>query len=167
MRTRRRSMLIKLIRAIDRAGEDDCWEWVGSRDVNGYGTIALREDGVQVLRKAHRLAYQSFIGPIPEGMFVCHTCDNPPCCNPKHLFAGTPDDNMQDKTIKRRQSYGESHGNSLMTDADVLAIRSLPRSKDRRFIHELAHRYNVSYFCIWDIIKGRSWKHVEAVNVQQ
>ena len=73
---------------------DDCWLWEGCIDRRGYGRIG-RE-------RAHRRMWQSCHGPIPAGMFVCHTCDNPPCVRPDHLFLGTHTDNMRDMVSKGR-----------------------------------------------------------------
>lgn len=72
----------------------DCWEWKGKRYPSGYGRHSKFY--------AHRVAYELVHGPIPAGMFVCHRCDNPPCCNPAHLFLGTPEDNAKDRERKGR-----------------------------------------------------------------
>lgn len=157
-------ILLRLMRAIERRGLDDCWEWAGSLDANGYGRMGMRHNEVFTQQYAHRVAYECFIGPILDGMFVCHTCDNPSCCNPRHLFVGTPADNMQDKARKGRQSRGETSAQALLTAADVLSIRSQAVGKGCQFFYSLAERYNVSYFCIWDVVRRRSWKHLEAVN---
>lgn len=82
---------------VDRDG-DGCWEWCGALDGHGYGRTW--RDGGRFL--AHRRAWECVNGPIPEGMFVCHKCDNPPCCNPDHLFVGTALDNMRDAIRKGR-----------------------------------------------------------------
>src|SRR5690349_13982377 len=76
-----------------------CIEWDGTRHVKGYGQITIRGRTV----RAHRLAWEKANGPIPEGMMVCHKCDNPPCINPEHLFLGTSKDNAQDSIIKGRR----------------------------------------------------------------
>ena len=74
---------------------DECWEWEGYRKPDQpYGLLF---DGKKYYY-AHRLAYEYFNGPIPDGLFVCHKCNNPPCCNPHHLYAGTAKDNMRDKS---------------------------------------------------------------------
>ena len=77
----------------------DCIEWQGPRYPNGYGQVRLPK---QRSRGAHRVAYEQAFGPIPEGMVVCHRCDNPPCVNPEHLFVGTQLDNQRDMRAKGR-----------------------------------------------------------------
>ncbi len=85
---------------------DGCWEWQGSTR-NGYGVISKGgRNGRQL--KAHRLSYEMHLGSIPEGMIVCHTCDNPICVNPGHLFVGTHKDNAVDKMNKNRH-YAPTH----------------------------------------------------------
>jgi len=84
---------------VDRSG--DCWVWIGTRWPTGYGQ--MRGDGRQLM--AHRVAWQIVKGPIPEGLFVCHKCDNPPCVRPDHLFLGTAADNTRDRDVKGRNGY--------------------------------------------------------------
>lgn len=79
-----------------------CWEWSGWRLPSGYGTLRIRAAKRTVL--AHRLAYETWVGPIPDGLQVLHRCDNPPCINPAHLFLGTQRDNLLDSVSKGR--YG-------------------------------------------------------------
>lgn len=85
---------------------DDCWEWVGTTNQKGYGYTALSSSGEKNGKKlyTHRLAYQLTYGPIPEGMHVCHKCDNPRCCRPDHLFLGTHQENMSDMVSKGRST---------------------------------------------------------------
>lgn len=80
----------------------DCLVWTGGCNKYGYGQIGDSDFGPRKMTNVHRLMYERTVGPIPIGMFVCHTCDNPPCCNPQHLWLGTPHDNMVDKVRKGR-----------------------------------------------------------------
>ncbi|WP_176491733.1 HNH endonuclease [Curtobacterium sp. 'Ferrero'] len=81
----------------DIGGPDDCWEWQGARNADGYGVTKTELGNL-----AHRVSYQVWVGPIPDGYFACHTCDNPPCINPRHLFTGSPADNVHDMIRKGR-----------------------------------------------------------------
>lgn len=75
-----------------------CWEWLGTKNPNGYGSFSSRYfSGL-----AHRASWEIFVGLIPDGLFICHKCDNKSCVNPEHLFLGTQHDNMQDKAQKDR-----------------------------------------------------------------
>jgi len=89
--------------------EDGCWIWKGCKDKGGYGYIGIKGSTL----KAHRVAKTLESGPIPHGMFVCHHCDNPPCCNPDHLFIGTNTDNVRDAKSKGRLATGNKNGGRL------------------------------------------------------
>lgn len=94
-------------------GPDACWTWTRRRDKNGYGIVSWKLKA----RRAHRMALQLSGVDIPNGMLVCHRCDNPPCCNPAHLFLGTAADNTRDMMSKGRNgdsrpkhpSRGDTH----------------------------------------------------------
>lgn len=130
---------------------NECWEWPHARGPKGYGR-QVAEGRAQYV---HRLSYRAFNGPIPEGQNVCHECDNPPCWNPAHLFAGTDLDNVTDRESKGRGQRGERHYGSKLTEADVRAIRASALSGP-----ELGRQYGVSPFTIYKILDRRSWKHV-------
>lgn len=83
---------------INRFSKNSCWIWIGAKNEKGYGVIQI--DGKR--HRAHRLVYELYVGSIPPGMLVCHSCDEPSCCNPKHLWLGTNADNQRDKHAKGR-----------------------------------------------------------------
>lgn len=95
---------VRYLKRAIQAGPDECWGWTGSTDQSGYGMLAitpLPKSGRKMIR-AHRVAWEVFRGPIPEGACVLHRCDNPICTNPAHLFLGTRQDNNRDRDHKRR-----------------------------------------------------------------
>ena len=105
-------------------GVDGCWLWVGGKSSKGYGRF--RMDGK--LHLPHRLAYQQFVGQMPEGHYVCHHCDNGGCVNPAHLFAGTNSDNMRDCRNKGRLGLQQpewKEANRLMNATHVDQVREL------------------------------------------
>jgi DNA-binding XRE family transcriptional regulator len=105
---------------------------------------------------AHRVAYEVYRGPIPDGMHVCHKCDNRICVNPDHLFLGTHAENMADMSKKNRQARGADNGSAKLTEIDVRAIRA-ENSKSQS---ELGKDYGVSQSYISKIKRRESWKHV-------
>ena len=134
-----------------RLTDAGCWEWVGTRR-RGYGMLSHGNKTVS----AHRIAYAAYHGPIPSGMVVRHTCDNPSCINPDHLCHGTQQDNVMDRDARgRRDVKGEQVGTAKLTEADVLDIRAsvLPGTA-------LAEKYSISPSTISLIKTGKSWKHV-------
>lgn len=102
----RRSILPRFWRFVEKRGENECWFWKGATQHSGHGQFSVDWKMVP----AHRVAYELLIGPIPEGMFVLHSCDVPGCVNPKHLRIGTQRDNIKDASAKHRLATGTRHG---------------------------------------------------------
>ena len=139
---------------LDRTG--DCWLWKGARTEKGYGQT--RFEGRET--SAHRVAYRLLVGPIPDGMFVCHRCDNPPCCNPAHLFLGTPGENSADMAAKGRAALGERNGNAKLTEWDVRVAKARLAAGDTGT--DIARDLGVSSRLISGIKHGRQWARVPA-----
>jgi hypothetical protein len=131
----------------------DCIVWTGYIPKNGYPVFKAGK----VIR-CNRYAYLISKGEIPAGLFVCHTCDNPSCVNPDHLFLGTPLDNMKDKVNKGRQSKGDEWSVSKVNEKQVVEIRELHRKKTK--ISDIAERYGLSRPGVQCIIYRRCWNHV-------
>jgi DNA-binding transcriptional regulator YiaG len=141
--------------------ETGCWEWTAGRHKDDYGRFSL--NGKQ--ERAHRAAWIIFIGDIPSKLKVCHHCDNPKCVNFSHMFTGTHRDNMIDKVNKGRQSKGETHGNSKLTEEQVLEIKELLTAtnlSERR----IAKQYNISRATVRDIKHGLTWTHLNPTTNQ-
>lgn len=133
--------------------EDKCWLWIGNGD--RYGRF--RYNGQDW--KAHRYSYLLHYGDIPKGYYVCHTCDNGLCVNPKHLFAGTQSDNMKDMYKKKRRVYnGKNYPNRKLSEKDVIHMIKDFLSGEKR--KDLAIKYNISLATIHDILGGRTWKYL-------
>jgi hypothetical protein len=137
-----------------------CWIWKGANENKrgGYGLFWLSGDH----RRASRVAYEIYIGPIPAGLHVCHHCDNPPCVNPAHLFAGTAADNMRDCIAKGRHrngpSPGETNGLATLTDAQARRIKDALATGERG--RTLARLFGVSDSIVSDIKRGKTWTHL-------
>jgi len=139
---------------------NECLIWTGTRSAAGYGQLAV--DGK--LWYTHRLAWTMANGAIPDGMHVCHHCDNPPCCRLEHLFLGTDADNLADMRRKGRQvnaqPIGAQHGRAKLTDDQVRAIRARYWSAERPTQPSLAMEYGVSDSTISLIVRNKHWRHL-------
>ena len=139
-------------RHVEQRGPDECWLWQASKNKDGYGTF---QSSV-----AHRHAWLLSKGEIPNGLYVLHKCDNPSCCNPKHLFIGTQKDNMADMRSKGREpdTKGSANGRAKLSEDDVLEIRKC--RANGLTLKALAARYGVSFTMISLIDRRESWTHI-------
>jgi hypothetical protein len=138
---------------INKKGDDECWEWTGYRRVEGYGEMRFHH----FLFRTHRIAYMTASGQIENGLSVCHKCDNPPCCNPNHLFLGTRSENSKDMLAKGRNHRGEK-ASSVVTEEIVRLIRvdaemGVPWK-------QIASKFKLKYTTAWAIITRARWGHV-------
>lgn len=140
-----------------------CWLWTGTTNHWGYGMINMGGHSGKIER-AHRVSWLIHNGTLPDGMFVCHHCDNPLCVNPSHLFLGTVADNNHDMQAKDRydrtkRAKGEKHGMSRLTADQVMSIRRAYEAGDIS-LTTLATQHNVSIAHIHRIVTRQSWKHI-------
>lgn len=161
---------------VERKSPDECWPWKASKFVGGYGQFNA---GGRTLR-AHRVAFLLQHGIDPADKLVCHVCDNPPCCNGAHLFAGTNKDNIRDCVSKGRsntasgwnhgsrtkpesRARGERVGGAKLTAEQVAKIRALYKAGE--YTHtQLGERFGVSREAIGLITRGKNWHHIAAMD---
>lgn len=139
---------------------EGCWEWLGWLDEDGYGVFwdSIEKKSV----RAHRYSYEREFGPLKKN-FACHSCDNPKCVRPSHLFAGTNSDNMEDKAAKSRTGgfaalKGERHTQAILSENDVIKIKELLKQGLKQ--KEIATQFGVKQPLISRINAGKIWKHV-------
>lgn len=138
---------------------DGCWEWLGKRHESGYGLLRAPKSGHL---RAHRVSWEIHNGTIPEGMVVCHVCDNPPCVRPDHLFLGTRGDNAADMRAKGRgrgpRLVGSTNPFAKASEAQVRAMRHL-RGNGWTYPAIAAH-LGLSVALVSQACSGRTWRHV-------
>ena len=142
---------------VEVRGENECWIWTEYRDANGYGRVQLYPD----VFLAHRIAY-AILRRKPGRLCVCHSCDNPPCCNPNHHFLGTKLKNVRDMDQKGRRASapckGAANGNAKLTGEVVQAIRQAADGKTRYgLMLRLAKKYGIHRSTIHRILKHETW----------
>lgn len=155
---------------------EGCWEWQGSRGSDGYGRIRIGSRTEGRVHRTHRVSWELANGPIPDGLVICHRCDNPPCVRPDHLFLGTPTDNTADRDRKGRGAFvrgdqhpqrlhpekvlrGEQTGRAKLTEAQVREIRIRRAAGER--LGTLAVEFDVRSSTISHIATRRIWRHVQ------
>lgn len=151
-----------------RRSEAGCWEWTGHINEHGYGTMAFRSK----VWKTHRVSYTIFCGEIPDGLMVCHHCDNPSCIHPSHLFLGHAKTNMRDmirkgrgrSTITSAQDHfrsgrapsGEEASGAKITRDDAAAI--ILEASNGKMTKELSKEYGLSRSALHSLLRGETWK---------
>jgi hypothetical protein len=139
-----------------------CWIWTGHQLPKGYGKISIGGDHGQMLL-AHRVSWELHNGPITDGLFVCHRCNNPSCVRPDHLYLGTNSENIRDAIrdgiVVGGSSLGEKNGSARLTPGQVVDIRRM-RNSEGLSLRELAVEYGVSVSAIHRAATGRTWAHL-------
>jgi hypothetical protein len=171
---------------VDKRGPDECWEWRGHRLRAGYGRFG-RAGRFPCGQSAHRISWFLTNGPIPDGFVIRHSCDNPPCCNPAHLIAGTYKENTADMLAKGRHPHGETHYSKTRPEKVIRGDRHYLRKNpqrvagsanpfaklDERRVRQLrfeveagraiaavAADYGVSASNVYLIVRRKAWGHV-------
>jgi hypothetical protein len=139
---------------VDIRSDDECWPWMAAERKKGMGYGAFYLGGRH--QPAQRVAVIATGGIIPKGFVVCHRCDNPPCCNPSHLWVGTPAQNDADKVAKGRQCRGSKQKYAVATEEQVIRLRELNKQVGLR---EAARIMGINYFTAWNMCH-RSWRHI-------
>ncbi len=139
---------------VDKQDLSGCWVWTGAIKTDGYGQIRISRKNYQV----HRIAYELIRGVIPDGLLVCHHCDNKPCVNPHHLFLGTHWDNAHDALKKGRLAIGERIAQSKLSKEDVVEIRRLSKLGLKRCV--LGKIFKINESTVSKIVLRKRWAHI-------
>lgn len=148
-------MLAEKVAGRVRVGPDTgCWEWQGAKNDRGYGQVYA--DGK--LHYTHRVIFAHYHRPLRGGEMVLHSCDNPGCCNPEHLSAGTQLDNMRDCRSKGRNASGERNGRAKLDAQAAEQVRVLYATGEYTQA-ELGRQFGINQSQVSYIVTGRYWKH--------
>lgn len=172
MGTNHKTPIPAIERVLSRIQKDEstgCWNFTGAKNDFGYGIVG--NGGTRAGNdRAHRITYRHFNGEIPKGLFVCHRCDNPACCNPEHLFLGTADDNHRDMREKGRHSkpprnehdIGSYRYNAKLTEEEVKAGRARVEAGETKYSvwKDWNQRFGLTQGPAYRILNGQTWRHV-------
>jgi hypothetical protein len=158
-------VIVRVLDKVVRIPFSGCWIFYGATNEAGYGIVGTGGRGAPNDR-AHRITYRHFRGEIPAGMFVCHSCDVPECCNPDHLFLGTNQDNVNDMIAKGRNSppprnphvVGSFHPGAKLNEDQVIEMRSLYLKGWTQ--QALAIKYGVARQTISKVVNNKRFRHV-------
>ncbi len=134
-----------------------CWIWNGGVDKDGYGKVNLSQQNKRLHLRAHRISYYVATGKIPKGL-ICHTCDNPPCVNPAHLFDGTVLNNASDMIAKGRANRANGEKLSDLTEEQIVDIRR--RVSEGETQYKVGAEYGLSKQGVSHIVNRNTWKHI-------
>lgn len=137
--------------------KNGCWNFLGNKDKDGYGVFGYGR-GTQL--RAHRASFQFHKKTSIDGFLVCHSCDNPSCINPNHLFLGNAKDNTQDMIKKGRRAnlIGSNHPLSKLSDIDVICIKQ--QRLLGKNLKDIANQFGITFQTVSEICKGKTWKHL-------
>lgn len=154
-----RSMADRFWEKVKKGDPTECWPWTANALPRGYGLFMVERRE----KYAHRIAYELTHGPIPAGYFVCHACDTPACCNPSHLWIGTPADNAADMKNKGRVARGERHYSTKLTPEQYQQLlreyEALPHREGGYHMGAgaLARRYGIAVKILSNLRRGVHW----------
>lgn len=144
---------------VEKGKSGECWNWIGALSKGGYGNLGLGTTGTIY---AHRFSYELAVGVIAKGMFVCHSCDNRKCVNPKHLWLGTAADNAADRNGKGRSRggvpLGEKHHCAKLNGTKVANIKARLANGEKQ--NGVAALFGVTPQTVFKIKQGKTWKYV-------
>lgn len=141
---------------VDILGPDECWPWKASK-ARGYGEFFVSPERGKVM--AQTFVVELITGvPCPPGQEGCHKCDNPPCCNPAHVYYGTRKQNVADMLVRNRGPRGEQRHNSKFTEKQIISIRN--RFADGEALRPLAKEFNTDTGYLSRIVNRKVWRHI-------
>ena len=143
---------------------EKCWLWITGKGGNGqvYGTFTIKSKTYHKSFRSNRFMYENCYGPIPNGILVCHHCDDPSCCNPLHLFLGTNQDNTTDMISKGRNIIvvGSDVGTSILIEENIVDIITNTLNGIYKNQQQILQKYGISDTELRRIINGKRWTHV-------
>lgn len=145
---------------VEKKDKNQCWPWMSALSQKGYGVFNYR----QKTMKSHRISYFLSFGTLIDGLLVCHRCDNPPCCNPNHLFLGTAMENQRDSILKgrSRKAIGEYASSAKLKEDQVVEIRCLHSVGNTSF-KKLSTIFGVARSTVEKIVKRKTWRHIPKI----